>query len=211
MLIVYHIWTKFSTYEAVTNKYRPIISVSLILFLSHNYLLTMRTGICLQLAHLIVLSSGALIPDIRSQEIFCFRTRSELGRTQCSFLRRPSAVTSVLFYWTIWTADHRVEECSISVDPALIQNYMSLCHERGTWDLYKTPSERLNITLLLEPGSPCEFRPVALGNLRGHRYLGTGYQVDSGTRMRQKRSWILPGTLWCGRGSRAGDYEQLGE
>ncbi|MCJ8746773.1 hypothetical protein PDJAM_G00145520 [Pangasius djambal] len=170
----------------------------------------MRTGIRLQLAHLIVLSSRALISDTRNHEFFCFRTNSEPGRTQCSFLQRPSAVASVLFYWTIWTAEHRVEECSVSAEPALIQNYMSVCHERGIWDLHKTSSLRLNITLLFEPDSPCDFRPIALGNLRWHRYLDTGYQVGSGTRMRQKRAWILPGTLWCGRGSRAGDYEQLG-
>ncbi|KAM9446902.1 uncharacterized protein Hap1MRO34_023368 [Clarias gariepinus] len=28
--------------------------------------------------------------------------------------------------------------------------------------------------------------------------------------MRRRRAWIFPGTLWCGHGSRAGDYEQLG-
>ncbi|KAB5528397.1 hypothetical protein PHYPO_G00139750 [Pangasianodon hypophthalmus] len=185
-------------------------AVQLILFLSRDYLLTMRTGIRLQLAHLIVLSSRALISDTRNHEIFCFRTKSELGRTQCSFLRRPSAVASVLLYWTIWAAEHRVEECSISAEPALIQNYMSVCHERGIWDLHKTSSLRLNITLLLEPDSPCDFRPIAHGNFRWHKYLDTGYQVGSETRIRQKRAWILPGTLWCGRGSRAGDYEQLG-
>lgn len=180
--------------------------------MSRNYLLTMRTGIRLHLAHFIVLSSRALIPDTRNQEFFCLRTKSEPGRTQCSFLRRPSAVASVLFYWTIWTAEHRVEECSVSAEPALIQSYMSVCHERGIWDLHKTSSLRLDIvTLLLEAGSPCEFRPISLANLKWHRYLDTGYQMGSATRMRQKRAWILPGTLWCGRGSRAGDYEQLGE
>ncbi|XP_047005842.2 group 3 secretory phospholipase A2 isoform X3 [Ictalurus punctatus] len=171
----------------------------------------MRTGIRLHLAHFIVLSSRALIPDTTNQEFFCLRTKSEPGRTQCSFLRRPSAVASVLFYWTIWTAEHRVEECSVSAEPALIQSYMSVCHERGIWDLHKTSSLRLDIvTLLLEAGSPCEFRPISLANLKWHRYLDTGYQMGSATRMRQKRAWILPGTLWCGRGSRAGDYEQLG-
>lgn len=165
----------------------------------------MRTGICLPLAHLIVLSARALIPDTRNQEFFCFHTESELGRTQCSFLRKPSAVASVLFYWTIWTAEHRVEECSLSAEPALVQTYMSVCHERNTGDPQKTLSPSLNITLLLEHDSPCEFRTIALGNLEGN------YQGGSVTRMRQKRAWIFPGTLWCGRGSHAGDYEQLGE
>lgn len=171
----------------------------------------MRTGIRLHLAHLIVLSSSALIPDTSNQDFFCFRSKSELGRSQCTFLRRPSAVASVLFYWTMWTADNRVEECFISAEPALIQNYMSVCHEQSIWDQHETSGLRLNITLLMELGSPCEFRPIVLGNLRWHRYLDPGYLLGSGNRMRQKRAWVLPGTLWCGHGSRAGDYEQLGE
>ncbi|XP_058230537.1 uncharacterized protein LOC131343126 isoform X2 [Hemibagrus wyckioides] len=170
----------------------------------------MNPGIRLHLAHLIVLSSSVIIPDNRSQEFFCFRTKSELGRSQCTFLRRPSAEASVLFYWTIWTADHRVEECFISAEPAVIQNYMSLCHEQGIWDQHKTSGLRLNITLLMEPGNPCDFRPTVLDNLGRHRYLDTSSLVGSGTTIRQKRAWILPGTLWCGHGSRAGDYEQLG-
>ncbi|GAA6089461.1 uncharacterized protein LOC113642267 [Tachysurus ichikawai] len=170
----------------------------------------MRTGIRLHLAHLIVLSSSALIPDTSNQDFFCFRSKSELGRSQCTFLRRPSAVASVLFYWTMWTADNRVEECFISAEPALIQNYMSVCHEQSIWDQHETSGLRLNITLLMELGSPCEFRPIVLGNLRWHRYLDPGYLLGSGNRMRQKRAWVLPGTLWCGHGSRAGDYEQLG-
>lgn len=171
----------------------------------------MRTGIYLQLAHLVVLSCRALIPDTRSQEFFCFRIKPELGRTQCSFLRRPSAEASVVFYWTIWTTEHRAEECYLSAEPALIQTYMSVCHEGGNWDPHKTSSLSLNITLLLEPGSPCEFRPIAHGNLRWHQYLVKRSQVGNGSRMRQKRAWVFPGTLWCGRGSHAGDYEQLGE
>lgn len=171
----------------------------------------MRCGFRLQLAQLIVLFSRALIPDTGSQEVFCVHTKSEFGRTRCSFLRRPSAIASILFYWTIWTAEHHVEECSLSAEPALIQNYMAVCHERGIWDLHNTSSLSLNITALWEPGSPCKFQPIATGNLRWNKYLDRDHQVVSGTRMRQKRAWIFPGTLWCGRGSRAGDYEQLGE
>lgn len=167
----------------------------------------MRTGFCLLLAHLTVFSCTAVPSHTRDQEFFCFHTKSELGRTQCNFLRRPSAGASILFYWTIWTADHRVEECFISAEPALIQNYMSVC----AWDLQKTSSLSLNITLLLEPGSPCEFQPPGHGDLRWHRSVDREYPVGFRPRMRQKRAWIFPGTLWCGRGSRAGDYEQLGE
>ncbi|TSW08318.1 RILP-like protein 2 [Bagarius yarrelli] len=148
----------------------------------------------------------ALIPDTSDQEFFCLHTKSKFGRSQCTFLRRSSV--SVLFYWTLWTADHRVEECSISKEPSLIQNYITVCHEEGTWNLQKITSMRFNITLLLDPGSPCEFRPVALGNFR--RYFNTNYHVNSGFIIRQKRAWILPGTLWCGHGSRADKYEQLG-
>ncbi|KAL6465723.1 hypothetical protein MHYP_G00258560 [Metynnis hypsauchen] len=44
--------------------------------------------------------------------------------------------------------------------------------------------------------------------MRPRRNLDLGHRV--GAKIRQKRAWIFPGTLWCGRGSTAGDYEQLG-
>ncbi|KAI5088458.1 group 3 secretory phospholipase A2-like, partial [Silurus meridionalis] len=135
---------------------------------------------------------------------FCFHVKSELGRTQCSFLRRPSAEASVLFYWSIWTADDRVEECSISAEPAVLHNYRSVCNEQSMWDLHKTSPRNINITALFEPDSPCELQSVGRWNLRPQKYL------DTAQKKRQKRAWIFPGTLWCGHGSRAGEYEQLG-
>ncbi|KAF7687554.1 group 3 secretory phospholipase A2-like isoform X2 [Silurus meridionalis] len=197
----------------------------------------MDTGVLFHLAHLIALSS-ALLPDSSTQEIFCFHVKSELGRTQCSFLRRPSAEASVLFYWSIWTADDRVEECSISAEPAVLHNYRSVCNEQSMWDLHKTSPRNINITALFEPDSPCELQSVGRWNLRPQKYLDTAqkyvdtdqnyvdtdqkyvdtdqkyvdthYHVGSESRKRQKRAWIFPGTLWCGHGSRAGEYEQLG-
>ncbi|KAI4878958.1 hypothetical protein NFI96_014458 [Prochilodus magdalenae] len=38
--------------------------------------------------------------------------------------------------------------------------------------------------------------------------VDTGHQA--GAKIRRKRAWIFPGTLWCGHGSTAGNYEQLG-
>ncbi|XP_072520884.1 acidic phospholipase A2 PA4 [Salminus brasiliensis] len=86
---------------------------------------------------------------------------------------------------------------------------MTFCRGDSTWDSDGTPFIRPNISLLLKPGTPCEFKSNAVLNLVRHRRnLDVGRQV--GSKNRRKRAWILPGTLWCGRGSSAGTYEQLG-
>uniref|UniRef100_A0A3B4CQW4 phospholipase A2 n=1 Tax=Pygocentrus nattereri TaxID=42514 RepID=A0A3B4CQW4_PYGNA len=171
----------------------------------------MRIRLCCLALVIILCHSSALHSDTWNQqyEPFCLTTKSVLGRTQCSFLRKSAATEPLLFYWTVWTADHRVEGCSISAERSLIENYLTLCREVHTWDSDGTQSLRLNISLLFDPRSPCKFRPSAVGNwMRQRRNLDLGHRV--GAKSRQKRAWIFPGTLWCGRGSTAGDYEQLG-
>uniref|UniRef100_A0A4W4H8X2 phospholipase A2 n=1 Tax=Electrophorus electricus TaxID=8005 RepID=A0A4W4H8X2_ELEEL len=173
----------------------------------------MKIGIHCRLLQIVVMLSyfRAVIPDARNKyhEPFCLRTKSAFGQTHCSFLRRSAALAPLLFYWTIWTTDKHIEKCSISAEPGLIENYFTLCRERRTWDLKETQYLNLNISQLLEPNSPCEFLPNTLRHLRWNR-RDLDLLHHSGGKIRQKRAWILPGTLWCGLGSRAGDYEQLG-
>ncbi|XP_076843287.1 uncharacterized protein LOC143487892 isoform X2 [Brachyhypopomus gauderio] len=163
------------------------------------------------LLHMVVMIgySTAVHPDARNeyQEPFCLRTKSAFGHTHCSFLRKSAAIAPLLFYWTIWTADKYIEKCSISADPDLIENYLSLCPEMRTWNLKDTQSLNLNISQLFGRNSPCEFIPNTLRHFRRNFDMDW---VRSGGKIRQKRAWILPGTFWCGHGSSAGDYEQLG-
>uniref|UniRef100_A0A3B1JMT9 phospholipase A2 n=1 Tax=Astyanax mexicanus TaxID=7994 RepID=A0A3B1JMT9_ASTMX len=146
--------------------------------------------------------SRALISDTRNQndEPFCLYTTSALeGWTQCSFLRRESSTASLHFYRAVWTAELRVRECWISTEAALIKSYLTFCREERAWDSGGASFSRPNMSLLLKPGGPCQFH---------RRNLDLSHQAGSKTR--RKRAWILPGTLWCGRGSSAGEYEQLG-
>ncbi|XP_062874402.1 group 3 secretory phospholipase A2 [Trichomycterus rosablanca] len=166
--------------------------------------------ICAHFAIALFYSTASLL-HTRQHELFCFRTVSALGRTQCSFLRKTASNESFLFYWTVWTDDRHMEECSVSSDQGLVRDYMSLCGEQeGTMDLY-TASFQLNVSLILEPGGPCTFRPSDFGNFRMRNYGSNRRSpVQLGVKKRQKRAWIFPGTLWCGHGSSADEYEQLG-
>ncbi|XP_066510993.1 uncharacterized protein [Hoplias malabaricus] len=154
---------------------------------------------CLLALMMMLCSSTALNPD---HEPFCLHTQFTLGRTECTFLRRSAAAESLLLYRTLWTSDQHVQECSVSAEEALIQNHITLCRRERTWDLNRT---HLNLSLLWGAGGSCAFQ--SLPEEPG-RNLDSGHQV--GDKIRKKRAWILPGTLWCGQGSSAGEYEQLG-
>lgn len=167
---------------------------------------SMKLGIyCILCAHVAVVlrSCAPSIHHTRQHGLFCVRTSSSLGRTRYSFLRRGGADEgSVRLYRTVWTTDGRVEECSVSTDRGHVRDYASLCSAHSAVYLNKT-SVRFNVSALLDPGGPC--RLDYLGAIRSdpdrHR---------SGVKKRQKRAWIFPGTLWCGQGSSADEYEQLG-
>lgn len=165
----------------------------------------MRIGALLLALAATLCYTRALTAGSRNQrnDTFCFHTETALGRIQCSFIRKSA---SLLFYWTVWTVDHQVEVCSISAETAVIQNYMKSCDEERT--RYSNVT-RLNISQLMEPGSLCTFQPSAVNDRLLHRRALK--LVNQAGATRQKRSWVLPGTLWCGRGSSAGNYEQLGE
>uniref|UniRef100_A0A3B5MIZ1 phospholipase A2 n=1 Tax=Xiphophorus couchianus TaxID=32473 RepID=A0A3B5MIZ1_9TELE len=73
--------------------------------------------------------------------------------------------------------------------------------QNETWD--QELVKKFNISLLLFPDAPCAL-VVPTPELTGRR------TDETERKTRRKRSWIFPGTLWCGTGSKAAGYEQLG-
>uniref|UniRef100_A0A671QJL7 phospholipase A2 n=1 Tax=Sinocyclocheilus anshuiensis TaxID=1608454 RepID=A0A671QJL7_9TELE len=139
---------------------------------------------------------------------FCLLIKSERGSSQVSFLiHSPDTTASPLFYWSKWTSEKRLEGCFMSSDGSLVTRYRSLCRQERTRDNEKPM--HFNFSALLEDASLCEMNMHVNFTLHKER-INPGQQMDSRAKSRHKRAWVLPGTLWCGRGTSANDYEQLG-
>lgn len=128
--------------------------------------------------------------------VSCLRsTLGTDGQTLVSFLREDAAGARLL-YLTKWAEDARLVACVINQHPSVTEGYGLSC------DGSESPGEeeptRFNISALLSRDAP----GCALPEFP---------QRATGVRGRRKRSWMFPGTLWCGSGSRAAGYEQLGE
>uniref|UniRef100_A0A3Q3A410 Group 3 secretory phospholipase A2-like n=1 Tax=Kryptolebias marmoratus TaxID=37003 RepID=A0A3Q3A410_KRYMA len=132
--------------------------------------------------------------------VSCLRsTLSSDGRTLVTFLRQDAAGARLL-YLTKWAEGARLLACQISqVSPGVAEGYGASCGDdesRG-----QAPTRGFDISALLFRDAPCALAPTRAPELT-ERAEGRG---------RRKRSWMFPGTLWCGSGSKAVGYEQLGE
>ncbi|XP_015233515.1 PREDICTED: group 3 secretory phospholipase A2-like isoform X1 [Cyprinodon variegatus] len=125
--------------------------------------------------------------------VSCLRWSPADGHILLTFLHQdPTGERSL--YLTKWSDDLRLAECEINPNPDVTEGYHAYCNRTQTWNREIVP--RFNISLLLSPDAPCA--PVPSRN------------EETGRKTRRKRSWIFPGTLWCGTGSKAAEYEQLG-
>ncbi|XP_051992092.1 uncharacterized protein LOC127650613 [Xyrauchen texanus] len=135
---------------------------------------------------------------------FCLVIKPDHRSFQVSFLIKSlDASASLLYYWSQWTSERRVENCFTINDGTLIERYLSLCDRLDN-------TEKLlhfNLSVLLEDESLCEIKRSPLDGFTLQKDVK---QLDSSAKNRQKRAWVLPGTLWCGRGTSANNYEQLG-
>ncbi|KAF4110519.1 group 3 secretory phospholipase A2 [Onychostoma macrolepis] len=139
---------------------------------------------------------------------FCLLIKSERGSSQVSFLiHSPDTSASPLFYWSKWTSEKRLEGCFMSSDGSLVKRYWSLCSQERARDNEKPM--HFDLSALLEDASLCEMDMRINFTLHKER-RNQGQQMDSRAKSRHKRAWVLPGTLWCGQGTSANDYEQLG-
>lgn len=151
--------------------------------------------------HLLVLVCCCNAVTIQKPAPFCLLVKSERGSSQVSFLiHSPDTSASPLFYWSKWTSEKRLEGCFMSSDGSLVKRYWSLCCQERARDNEKPM--HFNLSALLD-ASLCEMDMHI-------NFRSQGQQIDSRPKSRHKRAWVLPGTLWCGRGTSANDYEQLG-
>ena len=123
---------------------------------------------------------------------------AEDGLTRVTFLREDAAGVRSL-YLSMWSEDTRPVTCEVNTDPLVTERYIALCDSAQDQNITK----RFNISVLLAPESPCALVSSS----------APGRTTSDGTeeKVRRKRSWIFPGTLWCGTGSRAYGYDELGE
>lgn len=126
------------------------------------------------------------------------------GQTRVTFLREEEATGVLSLYLSLWSDDMRLVTCEINTNPIVTERYRALCDRSGTQG--QKNAQRFNISTLLAPDGPCARIASSAPNFtRRTRRDGTEGKA------RRKRAWILPGTLWCGKGSEAVRYEQLGE
>ncbi|KAM9360623.1 uncharacterized protein ABDE67_001233 isoform 2-T2 [Symphorus nematophorus] len=124
---------------------------------------------------------------------------AEDGLTRVTFLHED-AVGLRSLYLSMWSEDMRLVTCEVNTDPLVTERYRALCDRSGTRDQEITKS--FNISVLLAPEAPCALVSSSAPGL-------TTRDVTE-EKVRRKRSWIFPGTLWCGTGSSARGYEELG-
>ncbi|KAK1156622.1 group 3 secretory phospholipase A2-like [Acipenser oxyrinchus oxyrinchus] len=171
----------------------------------------------------------------RSKLTSCHLARtasSKTGLSYLNFLSRPVGGHSgaLVLYQSIWDKSHRLQECVSTDDPLLTKTYLSYCQEglQTNSTFTNRPDILQDARSLVEPTSPCvssalpedgaeparrERRAAAAGES-----VHTPHEESSGdvnprsgdTARRKKRAWVVPGTLWCGRGSAAQHFTELG-
>uniref|UniRef100_A0A3B4XAK3 phospholipase A2 n=1 Tax=Seriola lalandi dorsalis TaxID=1841481 RepID=A0A3B4XAK3_SERLL len=124
------------------------------------------------------------------------------GQTRITFLREDAAGARSL-YLTLWSEDMRLLTCEVTSSPLATERYGTLCDRSGTQSQEIT--RRLNISVLSAPDAPC-----ALVSSSAPKFPRRTRRDGTEGKARRKRAWILPGTLWCGKGNEAVRYEQLG-
>lgn len=128
----------------------------------------------------------------------CLKWRLDnTGQTRVTFLREEQVTGARSLYLSVWSGDARLVRCDVTGESVVTERYRARC---GTTEgPQKAP--RFNVSALLAPDGPCaRVNPTA-----------PTFSDGGDRKARRKRAWILPGTLWCGRGSEAVRYEQLGE
>ncbi|CAK6950247.1 group 3 secretory phospholipase A2-like [Scomber scombrus] len=102
-------------------------------------------------------------------------------------------------YLTLWSAHMQLVTCEVNVNPLVIESYSSLCN-RSSQEINQS---YIHVSMLPALDSSCALNTSA-------QKVRTRRDEEGEKKTRRKRSWIFPGTLWCGTGSKAVGYEQLG-
>ncbi|XP_035524241.1 group 3 secretory phospholipase A2 [Morone saxatilis] len=181
----------------------------------------------------VILTSSLLRWTPAEASLFCTWAKVlRNGEVHYFFLRGDplQAPPSLRFYHSSWSGERAPLSCAWSEDAAVIQNYLSLCHERGH-EFPKDPDENFDPESMFEAEDLCV--PVASPGVDGHRertgkrlarsvgglsaagssavnHQGQAERSEVRAHHRVKRGFIVPGTLWCGSGNKAPSYADLG-
>lgn len=122
-------------------------------------------------------------------DLSCLRSSPlDDGQARVTFLADVAGVRTL--YVSRWSEDHQLVSCERIIDPVETERYGGSC------DLSDSQGHEImrgfNVSSLVASGAPCAL-------------------VSAGGEIRRKRRWIFPGTRWCGTGSSATRYDQLGE
>ncbi|KAF0033464.1 hypothetical protein F2P81_013530 [Scophthalmus maximus] len=144
--------------------------------------------------------------DVTGAGLSCVRASpARGGRTRVAFLREDAAGAhggARSLDSTVWSGDMRpVTRTQVQGSRVAAEGHLALCGAQGP----QTTARRLGISLPETLGAPrAPASPSAPASPRRARRDGAGGKA------RRKRGWLFPGTLWCGKGSEAVRYEDLG-
>ncbi|XP_063752877.1 group 3 secretory phospholipase A2-like isoform X2 [Eleginops maclovinus] len=124
------------------------------------------------------------------------------GQTRITFLGEDAAGLRVL-YLSLWSEDTRLVTCQVNANPFITETYRTLCNRSGNQNPHVPPN--FNISMLLAADTAC-----ALASSSAQKFTKRTRRDVTVGRTRRKRAWIFPGTLWCGTGSKAVGYDELG-
>ncbi|XP_074526872.1 uncharacterized protein LOC141790717 isoform X2 [Halichoeres trimaculatus] len=141
--------------------------------------------------------------DVMGSGLSCVRSSpADDGRTRITFLREDTA-GALSLYLTLWSEDTRLVTCEVDQNPIATEKYSTLCHKSDTQE--EDISQKFNISALLAPDAPC-----ALGSSSAPKFSRRARRHEEEGKSRRRRAVSFPGTLWCGSGTRARRYDQLG-
>lgn len=143
----------------------------------------------LSLLYLILTEAQNMSPP----DLSCLRSGLFVdGQARVTFLADVGGVRTL--YVSHWSEEHRLVSCERISDPAVTERYGGSCDPRDSRG--HEIMREFNVRSLVASGAPCAL--VSAG----------GEPVE---KIRRKRRWVFPGTRWCGTGSSASRYDQLGE